>query len=377
MLSGVFTINSNTTINITGNDFSELTTPNGLVAAGDPSATIQLPGNYWGTDVAGIEAIIDDHNKNANLPTVNFQPYVSNSSGTSASPTTVTFSPTDQPVLLTASVTSTPGLVISEGTETFAIFSGTTQIGQTTSPVDVENGSATASYTLPAGTQAGLYTIEANYSGSDNYLPATDTSHFLTVTPASTTTTVSNASATYSDVSDQSIPLSAQVSSAAGSVNEGTVTFTILSGGNPVGGAVSASVVTGEANTDYDLLSGTAGGPYTIQAVYTDPSDFSTSSDTNTLSVAAAATTTTTTSTSTSYNASTGEPVALSATVSSAAGTIDQGSVTFTILNSSGMQIGSSVPVGVMNGMASDDTILPPGDGGWLGHDPGGLQRHG
>ena len=141
-------------------------------------------------------------------------------------------------------MTTTAGGVISEGTETFAILNGTTQIGQTTSPVQVQNGSATASYTLPGNTPPGQYIIEASYSGSVNYLPSTDIRHFLTVTPASTTTTVSNASATYSDVSDQSIPLSAQVSSAAGSVNEGTVTFTILSGGNPVGGAVSASVVT-------------------------------------------------------------------------------------------------------------------------------------
>src|SRR5262249_3883798 len=38
VLSGVFTINSNTILNVTGNDFSKLTTPKGLVAAGDPSA---------------------------------------------------------------------------------------------------------------------------------------------------------------------------------------------------------------------------------------------------------------------------------------------------------------------------------------------------
>ena len=188
--------------------------------------------------MAGIDAIIDDHNNNANLPTVNFQPYVNYSSGTSANPATVTFSTSSQTFNLTASVTTTAGLVISEGTETFSIFNGTTQIGQTTSAVQVENGSATASYTLPAGTPTGLYTIAAYYSGSDNYLPSTDIDHFLTVSPGSTTTTVSNASATYSDTSDQSIPLSAQVSSAAGTVNEGTVTFTILSGGNPVGSPV-------------------------------------------------------------------------------------------------------------------------------------------
>ena len=265
---------------------------------------------------------------------------------------TVTFSTSSQTFNLTATVTTTAGLVISEGTETFSIFNGTTQIGQTTTPVQVENGSATASYTLPAGTHGGLYTIAAYYSGPINYLPSTDTSHFLTVSPASTTTTVSSASAIYNDSSDQSIPLNAQVSSAAGAVDEGTVTFTVLSGGNPVGGSVSASVVNGLASTNYDLVAGTAGGTYTIQAVYTDPFDFVTSTGTNVLSVTAVATTTTTTGTSTSYNDSAGEPVTLTANVSSAAGTVDEGSVTFTILSAGNSVVGSA-SASVVNGVAS------------------------
>ena len=361
VLSGVFTINSNTTINIAGNDFSKLTTPNGLIAAGNPSATINVAGNYWGTNVAGIDAIIDDHNKNANLPTVNFQPFISYSSGTSANPATVTFSTDSQTFNLTASVTTTAGLVISEGTETFSVFNGTTQIGQTTSPVQVENGSATASYTLPAGTQAGLYTIVANYSGSANYLPSTDTSHFLTVTPASTTTTVNSASATFSGLSDQMVPLSAQVSSAGGAINEGIVTFTILSGGNPVGSPVTANVVNDAASANYDLLANTAGGSYTIQAVYSDPFDFATSTGTNTLSVAAASTSVTPADAATSFNAAAGEPVSLSANVSSAAGTINQGSVTFEVLNGSGTEIGSPISAPVVNGVASTNSTLPAG----------------
>ena len=100
ILSGVFAINSNATLDVMGNDFSKLTTPNGLVAAGDPSATINLPGNYWGTNVAGIDAIILDHTKNSNLPTVSFQPYVNYPSDTSASPATVTFSPPVRRVLI-------------------------------------------------------------------------------------------------------------------------------------------------------------------------------------------------------------------------------------------------------------------------------------
>ena len=77
------------------------------------------------------------------------------------------------------------------------------------------------------------------------------------------------------------------------------------------------------------------GGSYTIQAVYTDPLDFKTSTGTNTLIVAAAATTITPSNASTNFSATTGEGITLSANVSSAAGTINQGAVTFTILNSS------------------------------------------
>ncbi len=75
-------------------------------------------------------------------------------------------------------------------------------------------GSAAATYTLPANTPAGQYTIEAVYSGTVNYLPATDTSHFLTVMPAATATTTPGASVTFSGATNQAISLSAR--SAAG-----------------------------------------------------------------------------------------------------------------------------------------------------------------
>ena len=190
VLYNVLAINSNTSINISGNDFSHLANPNGLVASGDPSATINVPGNYWGTtDPVKIGKIIDDHNDNASLPTVNFQPYVSSGSGTSANPATVTFKPTDQTVNLSATVTTTAGLAINEGTEAFSIWNGTQQIGQTTISQPVSNGNVAATFTLPGTTPAGQYIIEADYSGSPNYLPSTDILHFLTVNPAATNTT--------------------------------------------------------------------------------------------------------------------------------------------------------------------------------------------
>ena len=62
-------------------------------------------------------------------------------------------------------MTTTAGVPINEGTETFTILNGTQAIGQTTAPVNVSNGNVSAQYTLPGNTPAGQYIIEASYSG--------------------------------------------------------------------------------------------------------------------------------------------------------------------------------------------------------------------
>ncbi len=65
-------INSGASINISSNDFSNVAT-NGIIASGDPNATIPLPNNYWGTTVpTQIAAKILDHAKDATRPTVTY-----------------------------------------------------------------------------------------------------------------------------------------------------------------------------------------------------------------------------------------------------------------------------------------------------------------
>ncbi|MFI5460668.1 MAG: Ig-like domain repeat protein, partial [Isosphaerales bacterium] len=168
------------TISISGNDFSGVGA-NGIIAAGDPSSHIPLDHNYWGTGVpAQIDAKILDHHDNANLPTVDYQPFV-NASVTTANPAQVAFSPTDQTVNLSASVTTTLDAPIGEGTVTFTILNGAQVIGQPTVPAPVSNGSAAGVFTLPGNTPIGQYLIEASYSGTSLYLPSTDTSQVLTV----------------------------------------------------------------------------------------------------------------------------------------------------------------------------------------------------
>ncbi len=367
--SGKLAVNSGAIIGtladptITGDNFTNVGA-DGIVASGDPNASIPFAGNYWGTTViAQIAAKIDDHNVNSNLPTVVYQPFVSNASGTSATPATAVFSPTDQTINLSATVSTTAGVAINEGTETFTILNGTQVIGQTTAPANVSEGLVTAVYTLPGNTPAGQYIIEASYSGTANYLPSTDMLHFLTVTPAPTVTTVADASAIFLASANQSIPLTAQVSSTAGTVNEGTVTFTILSNGSPVGSSVSAGVTDDAASATYTLLAGTAGGAYTIQAAYSDPIDFSASTGTNSLTLSAASTTIVPSDSTATYSATTSEGITLSANVTSSAGTINQGSVTFTILNSAGAQVVPPIVVSVLNGVASSNYSLPAGTG--------------
>ena len=132
-VTGHITINSGATINISGNDFSGVGSE-GVIAAGVSTAMIDLEENYWGsTDSTTIEKLIDDHHVSSSLPTIEFNPVWATNNGTIATPETVYFSPDDQTFNLSATVSTTGGIPITGGTETFTILNGTQMIGQTTS----------------------------------------------------------------------------------------------------------------------------------------------------------------------------------------------------------------------------------------------------
>lgn len=279
---------------------------------------------------------------------------------TTAASQTVNFSPSAQSVTLGATVTSNAGTV-NAGTVTFTVMNGGTQIGTAVGPVSVTSGSASATYTLPSGTSVGTYTIVASYTAAGNFTSSSDNTHTLTVAAASTTTTASNQSAPYS-ASIQNVTLSATVTSGAGTVNAGTVTFTVLNGATPVGVATtSATVTSGSASVSYALPAGTTGGTYTIQAVYNGSTDFTGSTDnTHTLTITGG-TTTTTASFATATYSSNSQPVLLNANVTSGGGTVNSGTVTFTVMQGA-TPIGSPAgPVSVSNGGAPATYTLPGG----------------
>jgi hypothetical protein len=356
-------VNSGAHLSATGNDFSN----SKVVAAGDPTATINLGNNYWGsTNAAEITANqITDHTTNSNLPTVQLNPLMAGPSTPGAATNIVAsstaaiynaFAP--QSVTLSASLTS-GGIQPNEGSVTFLVVNGASMFGNPVT-ANVTNGSASATILLPAGTRGGPYTLVAIYNGTANYTGSLDASHTVRVNPAPATTTAAAASDIFGALAAQTVNLSATVISANGMVNEGTETFTILAGSTPIGSPVTVPVVDGAASASYTVPAGTRAGTYTIRAVYNGSADFQPATDTaHTLTVSPAATTSFAVNTSTTYSAS-ARAVTLKATITSPDGTVNEGSVTFTVLSGS-TSIGQRVTVPVVNGVASGSYTLPAG----------------
>jgi hypothetical protein len=87
--------------------------------------------------------------------------------------------------------------------------------------------------------------------------------------------------------SSQNVSLSATVSSAAGPVNEGTVTFTVFDAeNNQVGQPVtSGTVASGAASANFTVPAGQTFGTYTTLAVYNPGPDFNANQQTGTLTI--------------------------------------------------------------------------------------------
>ena len=108
---------------------------------------------------------------------------------------------------------------------------------------------------------------------------------YLKFPNAATTTTVSDATAVFSP-NNQSVTLTANVSTAAGTVNEGTVTFTVTNAANAVvGSPVVGNVSGGVATANYILPGGTTPQALTITGQFSGGTFTAPSTDTATLNV--------------------------------------------------------------------------------------------
>ncbi len=179
---------------------------------------------------------------------------------------------------------------------------------------------------------------------------------------APTSITASDTATTYIE-GPQDVWLSADVTSDAGPVNEGTVTFTLLQGSKVIGTATTSGIVSdGSASVSYALPASKAAGSYTIKADYSDNSgNFASSSDnTHTLIVESQIASTTVGDIVIAFSGS-NQYLTLTANVISYLGPANEGTVTFHVVLG-GIPIGPAVTSGtVSHGQTSAVFVLPAG----------------
>ena len=179
---------------------------------------------------------------------------------TTTSDVTITFKATDQAIAVSAQVSPIP----SSGTVTFSIPGA----GSNSSAVVNSEGIASGNFVVLGGTPSGNYPITATFNGPADYSSSSGqavlhVNYFQTVTSPSSLLT--NYDANVNDLT-----LSASVTSPfGGTVNQGTVTFTVMQGATVIGSPVTSGVVTNDTvSASYGLPAGTAIGTYSITAEY-------------------------------------------------------------------------------------------------------------
>lgn len=278
---------------------------------------------------------------------------------------TVSSSNIVQNVTLTATVAA--ALTVNQGTVTFQVKDGASNIGSAVTSGILTNGSASVIYPLPPGTPPKSYTIQAAYSGGSNFQSSSGTGALTVSAPpptiAPTTTTVDNKFASFNTAA-QDVTLTATVT-AATTVNQGTVTFQVLDGLSNLGSAVtSGTLTTGNASVIYLLPPGVTPKSYTIQVSYSGGSNFQSSNGAGVLTVnpgsPSITPTTTTVDDKTATFSSIDQNITLTATVA-AASTVHQGTVAFQLMDGAN-GVGSVVTSGpITTGSASVTYLLPAG----------------
>jgi cyclophilin family peptidyl-prolyl cis-trans isomerase len=239
----------------------------------------------------------------------------STSAALSESSTTAVYG---QSVTLTATLSVTsPGSGTPTGTVTF--LEGTTTLGTGTLN---SSGVATLSTTaLPVGSDS----LTASYAGDTNFDSSTSSAQTETVSQAATTTAVSISPT--SAVSGQSLTVTATVSASSPGSGTPTGTVTFVEGSTTLGAQTLAS---GVATLTTSALTE---GSQTITASYSGDTNFTTSTGTGTETLGQAATTTVLASSAT--NATAGQSVTFTATVSATSPGSGTPSGTVTFLNGS------------------------------------------
>ena len=419
-ISGTLAINSGATISISGNDFSNIGT-NGVVATGDPNATINLLNNFWGTtEPAQIAAKILDHLKDATRPTVLYNPYLNTLPG---SITGLAFNdlngngvqdsgePGEAGVLIYLDLNNSgvfnsldPNVVTQANNPTgqFAfpgLVPGTYVVREVPPAGSVEtdpsaSAVATTIYFDGTGAETGItgagitaFTFQgASFSGGAIFAPGTSAL-------CASGNLAYNASSGNAEV-DFSQPISSVSLFYVNGFGFAGGTATAYGADGSVLGTVNSNAATTHDDPNNFVTLGGFAQPIariTFSGGVIDNFTFTTAANNQAYFVRVAGdqtvsriafgnhfqlgTTVTAANASATFSTS-AQDVSLSATVTSTAGTVNEGTATFTILSGTTV-IGSPVTVDVSAGAAERRLRPARRDLGWNVHHRGSVQRHG
>lgn len=301
--------------------------------------------NSWGTDIAHFR--------------------VGHFVNTTASSATTVYSTHTQTISLSATVTALDVSLnpVNEGSVTFTIENGGTVIA--TAVGAVSNGTAAVNVTLPAGLAAGSYTLAVSYVDSAGFfVDLTDTDSTLTVNPAQVKT-AANLFNGYFSPNLQTVTVGAILADASipsDEVNEGAVIFLIKNSSNKTIASGQGTVSNDTASAIVLLPPALAPGGYTILVLYGDPlyGNFIDAGDTSVAFNLASANVITTAANIVTAFSPNNQTVKLSANVadsSTPGDTVNEGTVTFTVTDSSNNTLGT-VQGTVAGGIASANFSL-------------------
>jgi hypothetical protein len=143
------------------------------------AVSIKFQPSAGGVRIASLSLTDDAGNSPQSIALSGFSLAATN---TIASNTWAMTSSGTQALTLLANVISPAGIV-QDGSVTFTLMNGTTPVGSSATSGTVSNGRASVTYTLPANTPAGNYSIQAAYSGTGTLSPSSDDGRTLTVLP--------------------------------------------------------------------------------------------------------------------------------------------------------------------------------------------------
>ena len=245
---------------VTANGYSQSTVPTGGLNQPDGIA-VDGAGNVYVADYGNLRVV----EENLALPP-----------SLSFAATGLGSTSTDSPQAVTVTNTGNSNLVFSALSypADFPARTGANGVCTSSTPVTAGNSCTLSINFSPVSSLNGASSAVLNEAVTMTTNAAPQTQSIVvsgTETPAptaGTTTVASSVTATYSS-SAQNVTLMAHVTSAAGTVNAGAVTFTVLSGAATIGTpTTSSTVANGAASVSYILPAGTAAGTYTIQAAY-------------------------------------------------------------------------------------------------------------